>query len=113
MISIAIIAIVLIAVYKLQSQTLLMGQEAEFYAKAPFLASAKGTEITSASPGMPQSGSGDFGENHPGYSWRVDITDVVSDALGEVADDIKQVDITVLFNAGERKYTLRTYRFIR
>jgi len=113
MISLSIIAIVLIAVYKLHSQTVLMSQEAEFYAKAPFLASAKGSEIESVFPGMPGNDNGDFGEKYPGYSWRVEVNDVTSEALGEIADDIKQVDITVFFNGGERNYHLRTYRLIR
>lgn len=56
--------------------------------------------------------SGDFGDNFPGFTWSVSISDVDSEILGNVANDLKKLDVTVSFN-DEMTYSIRTYRFIR
>ncbi len=57
--------------------------------------------------------SGDFGEEFPGYSWETSVADVASEILGEVAEDLKQIDIKVSLNENQFVYNLRTYRFQR
>jgi general secretion pathway protein I len=113
LVSLAIVAIVLVAVFKLHSQTILMSQEVDFYVSAPLLASARLAEIEAEFPEMPTDGSGDFGENFPGYSWRLTVSDVDVESLGEVSEDLKQLDMAVSFNGGERNFQLRTFRLVR
>jgi len=113
LVSLSIIALVLLAVFRLHSQTLTMNQEAGFFTTAPFLANVKMAEIEAAFPEIPQNETGYFGDEYPGYSWKLAVTDVTSDSLEETAKDLKQLDMTVALNDGERSFHLKAYRFIR
>jgi general secretion pathway protein I len=113
MAAISIIAIVLVSVYKLHAQTLAMNSEVRFYATAPMLAQKKMAEIESKSRKDISDDSGDFGEEFPNYSWNIVIGDVESKALGNVAEDLKRIDITISFNNDEYTYDLRAYKFLQ
>lgn len=113
MVAMAVMAIVLVSVYRMHSQTLTMNTAARFYTQAPLLAQQKMAEVTSTSSGIFASDSGDFGENYPGYSWELSTTDVSSEVLGEVADDLKRIDVTVSYMNDQFSFNLRTYRFQR
>ena len=113
MIALAVMSIVLVSVYRMHSQSLTMNSAARFYTLAPLLAQNKMAELeTLSSDGFPDD-SGDFGEQYPGYSWRTSLTEVSSEVLGEVADDLKRIDITVSYNNNQFSHSLRTYRFQR
>ena len=113
MIAMAVLAIVLVSVYRMHSQTLTMSTAARFYTQAPLLAQKKMAEVTTTTSGIFASDSGEFGENFPGYSWQVSATDVSSELLGEVADDLKRIDVTVAYLNNQFSYRLTTYRFQR
>jgi len=113
MVAVSIIAIVLLAVYRLHSQTLLMNLSARFYTVAPMLAKSKLAEMEQSTVRELAEGSGDFGEGYTGYSWEISISDVESDQLKVAADKLKQINVKVLFNQGELSYDLRTYRFFQ
>jgi len=113
MVALAVMAIVLVSVYRMHSQTLTMNTAARFYTQAPLLAQKKMAEVTTTSASVFATDSGDFGENYPGYSWQVSATDVSSEILGEVADDFKRIDVSVSFNNDQFSYNLTTYRFQR
>ena len=113
MIALAVMSIVLVSVYRMHSQSLTMNTAARFYTLAPLLAQNKMAELeTLSSEGFPDD-SGDFGEQYPGYSWRTSVADISSEVLGEVADDLKQIDLTVSYNNNQFSHSLRTYRFQR
>ncbi len=113
MIALAVMSIVLVSVYRMHSQSLTMNTAARFYTLAPLLAQNKMAELeTLSSDGFPND-SGDFGEQYPGYSWRTSVADVSSEVLGEVANDLKQVDLTISYNNNQFSHSLRTYRFQR
>ena len=113
MIALAVMSIVLVSVYRMHSQSLTMNTAARFYTLAPLLAQNKLAELeTLSSDGFPDD-SGDFGEQYPGYSWQTSIADVSSEMLGEVADDLKRIDLTVSYNNNQFSHGLRTYRFQR
>ena len=113
MIALAVMSIVLVSVYRMHSQSLTMNTAARFYTLAPLLAQNKMAELeTVSSEGFPDD-SGDFGEQYPGYSWRTSLSDVSSEVLGEVADDLKQIDLTISYNDNQFLHSLRTYRFQR
>ena len=113
MVALAVMSIVLVSVYRMHSQSLTMNTAARFYTLAPLLAQNKMAELeTLLSDGFSDN-SGDFGEQYPGYSWRSSATDVSSEVLGEVANDLKRIDLTVSYNEDQFSYDLRTYRFQR
>jgi general secretion pathway protein I len=111
MIALAVMAIVLVSVYRMHSQSLTMNTAARFYTQAPILAQGKMAELEVLSSGAFPENSGDFGEQFPGYSWKTSVADITSEILGEVAEDLKRVDITVSLNENQFVYSLRTYRF--
>ena len=111
MVSVSIIAIVLVSIYKMQAQTISMNYEARFYATAPLLAQSKMTEQETKSLEDLTSDSGNFGDDFPGYSWSMAVDDVESEALGNTAKDLKKIDVTIFLNNDEFTYSLRTYRF--
>jgi general secretion pathway protein I len=108
MVALAIMAIVLVAVYRMHTQTLSMTAVSRFQTEAPLLAQQKLAELDNAGESI-GSDSGDFGDDFPGFRWQLDVEEVVSESLGEVGRDLKRIDLTVTSEAGT--YTLRTYRF--
>jgi general secretion pathway protein I len=113
LIAMAIMAIVLVSVYRLQSQTLTMTTANRFYTQAPMLAQSKLAQLE-ANPSETIAGeSGDFGEKFPGYHWSVATEDVSAEALGETAGDLKRIDLTITLNENEYVYSVRTYEFLR
>ena len=113
LIALAIMAIVLVSVYRLHSQTLSMTTANRFYTQAPLLAQSKMAQLEESSAGSISGESGDFGEKFPGYSWSVATEDVPSEILGEIASDLKRIDVTVTLNENEYVYSIRSYRLMR
>jgi len=109
----AIMAIVLVSVYRMHSQTLTMNTASRFYALAPLLGQSKLAQLETGSSEITSGDSGDFGEKFPGYSWNVTVDEVAIEALGEVASDFKKIDLTVSFNNNEYAYSFRTYRLMQ
>ncbi len=113
MVALSIIAIVLVSVYKMQAQTISMNYAARFYTTAPLLAQLKIAEVEIESLEEQTDDSGDFGDEFPGYKWNVVIDNIESEPLGNVAENLKQINVNVSFNTDEFTYSLRTYRFIQ
>ena len=112
MVAMAIMAIVLVSVYRMHSQTLTMNTAARFYTQAPMLAQSKLAQLEANSSGLIAGDSGDFGDKFPGYTWSISAEEVSSETLGEFAADLKRIDMTVSFNSGEYVYDVRAYRFM-
>ncbi|UCF90950.1 MAG: prepilin-type N-terminal cleavage/methylation domain-containing protein [Desulfobacterales bacterium] len=113
MVALVVMSIVLVSIYKMQSQTLTMTTAARFFTYAPQLAQKKLTELETTALDDFASDSGDFGEEFPGYRWQASIEEVSVEALGETAADLKKIDIMVSFDDNKQTYRLRTYRFAR
>ena len=113
MVAMAIMAIVLVSVYRMHSQTLTMNTAARFYTQAPMLAQSKLAQMETVSSGLISGDSGDFGDKFPGYTWSISTDDVTSEVLGEIAADLKRIDMKVSFNNDEYVYNVRTYWFLR
>lgn len=113
MVALAVMSIVLVSVYRMHSQSIAMNATARFYTQAPLLAQHKMAELEAESADDLSGDSGDFGDDFPGYTWQVDVNEVSSEALGEVADDLVGIDVTVSYNEDEYTYSIRTYRFLR
>ena len=111
-VAVFIIAIVLLAVYRLQSQTLLMNHSARFYTTAPLLAQIKLAQIDAEGLEDITDESGDFGQEFPGYTWVMDTDAVESEALEKTTDALKRIDLKIRLNDGELEYSLQTYRYL-
>ena len=113
MVAMAIMAIVLVSVYRMHSQTLTMNTASRFYTQAPMLGQSKLAQLETGSSELTTGDSGDFGEKFPGYSWNVTVEELAIEALGEGANDFKKIDLTVSFNDNEYVYSVRAYRLMR
>ncbi|MCP4115265.1 MAG: prepilin-type N-terminal cleavage/methylation domain-containing protein [Desulfobacteraceae bacterium] len=113
MVSLSIVAIVFVSLFKMQSSSILLAGYGKFHSTAPFLARQTLTQIEGdldddASP------SGDFGDGFPGYQWEARITDYQtydSAIIPEsAAKRLKRVEIEIL--RGENRFTLNTWRYL-
>lgn len=114
MVALSILAIVLLSVYRLHSQTISMSIESRFYTQAPLLARSALSRWEEARKPEMMSDQGDFGKEFPGYQWKISVEDTPSPALGaQFVRDMKRIDVLVTLNNGEYSYGFRTYRFTR
>lgn len=111
LVSLSIITIVFLSIFKMHKQTLSMNQAAKFYTLAPLLAQNKIEEIELRTAYESIYDSGVFGDNYPGYRYNVAIDDADSEFLGHAAGNLKKIDVTVFTDIEELSYSLRTYRF--
>jgi general secretion pathway protein I len=110
MIAMAILAIALTGVYRLQNQTMVMSGKARFYSVAPLLAQAKLSETERTDLSDIGNNSGEFGTQYPGYSWSLDAAPVPLDLLENISYKMLRIDLTITLS-DEASYVLRTYRF--
>ena len=113
MVALSIIAIVLVSVYRMHAQTVSMNNEVRFYATAPMLAQRKMAEIESESLKDMGDDSGDFGDEFPDYRWNIVIDDVESTALGNIAKNLKKIDLLISFNNDKFTYSVRKYKYLK
>jgi hypothetical protein len=97
----------------MQAQTISMNYAARFYATAPLLAQLKIAEVQIENLGKSADDSGDFGDEFSGYRWNVVVDDIESELLGNIAENLKKIDVNISFNNDELTYRLRSYRFIQ
>ncbi len=110
MVSLAIIATVLISVYKLHAQSLALAHETHFYGLAPFLAQQKMAELSFGETGIPENGTGDFGEDFPNFRWKMDVESMESGFQEKKEIAFARIDLIVFNDANPFSYQLRTYR---
>lgn len=75
MVAMAILAIGLVSIFQLQSQSISMASESRFMTTAALLAQSKMVEVEARDSLSNQSESGDFGNDYPQYAWQVQISD--------------------------------------
>jgi general secretion pathway protein I len=75
MIAMAILAIALLAVFQLQSQSISMSSESRFMTTASLLAQSKMADIEGGTSLGNQSKKGDFAPDYPEYAWTIQVTD--------------------------------------
>ena len=112
MVSLAIISLVLVSIYRMHAQTIAMNYDARFYATAPFLAQLKISDMENKTIEELADDSGDFGDEHPGYSWTLEIQNIESEPLGDASKSLKTIDVTVLLDDDRLFYKVRTYRWM-
>ena len=77
MIAVAILAIGLVAVFQMQSQSISMASEARFRTTASFLAQGKMADVEAVRSLTNKTESGNFAPEHPEYGWSLKITDTM------------------------------------
>lgn len=112
MVALTIVAIVLVSVYRLQSQTIELNIHSRFDTIAPMLAQQRLSK-TLLDLEDATSDSGDFGKDYPGYTWQVSVSPVTSTLLGQLADEMRRIDVTVSFQNDLDTYHLRAYRVLQ
>jgi len=113
MVAMSIIAIVLVSVYRMHAQTISMNFISRFQTTAPMLAKKILTEVETKPVDDLTDASGDFGKDFSDYTWQVSVKEVESEGLGEIAKDLRQIEVTVFYNKDEDSYSLKSYRFFR
>ena len=110
MIAVALIAIALTTLLGSQSQSVSFANSAKFETMAALLAQSKMSEIAVQDRDELNSGSGDFGEDYPGYAWEVTVSDISIEGVENISDYLKQVDLTVTW--GVFNYNVRLYQYV-
>ena len=112
MISVAIIAIALMAVLGSQSQGSSLANESKFNTTATLLAQSKMAEMESRSRNDMGSDSGVFGDDFPEYAWEISVQGLVLEELAMASERVKQIDVKVSWlNDPRFQFKLRVYRF--
>jgi general secretion pathway protein I len=109
MVSVAIIAIVFVSILKLQGQTILMNETIRFYTIAPLLADQKISDIKLNPSNFELSSSGDFGDEYPGYTWKVQVEEMKIDVMESPQLTLKKIDVFISLNNDELKFFLSHY----
>ena len=112
MIALAIISIALVSIYRMHAQTIAMNAAARFYTIAPLLAQGKLAELETRGLADLSEQSGDFEDLYPGYRWTISAEEITSEILGEVAEDLKKIDVSVSSDQNGLQYGFRTYRMV-
>lgn len=111
MIAVAIIAIALTTLLGSQSQSVSFANNAKFETMAALLAQSKMSEITTQKANGLTNDRGDFGEDYPGYSWELSVSDLaIPPEVADISNYLKQVDLTVTW--GVFSYNLRLYHYV-
>ncbi len=110
LVAISILVIAMTSVYRLQGDTYRMSASARFYTLAPMLAKSKLSEMEIQGFKNLTGGTGDFGQEYPGYTWKVGVEEVHSELLKDRKYHLTRIEVTVSQDEN-LSYDLRTYRF--
>jgi len=89
MVAMAILAIALVSIFQLQSQSISMATDSRFMTTAALLAQSKMVEVEARSSLHNQIEDGDFGADYPQYTWRLEISDAKLPVF-------KKIEVTVI-----------------
>lgn len=115
MVAMAIIATVMVALFRMQSGTINLAGADDFQTTARYLA-AKALAQIELSINDPEL-KGEFDQAVKGYAWHCEVTDVTanfSDIMPDLADKVgtlKKIDLTVTREQGDRSYHVETFRY--
>jgi general secretion pathway protein I len=112
MVAVSVVAIALLAIYRMHSQTLFMESRGRFDTVAAMLARQKLAEMDTVDPEELVAGSGDFGDDQPGYAWQVETEDVFSDLLKEDGPILRRIKLSIGRDGDESVFQMITYRHL-
>jgi len=112
MVALSVVAIALLAIYRMHTQTLFMDERGRFDTVAVMLARQKLAEMETVDAADMIGDSGDFGSDHPGYTWRIETEEVISDLLKEDGPLLRKIRLTIGLNDDESVFQVTTYRHL-
>ncbi|MBU0973016.1 MAG: prepilin-type N-terminal cleavage/methylation domain-containing protein [Proteobacteria bacterium] len=115
MVSIAILALVLVTLFRLQSSTLKLAGHGKFNGLAPFLARQQ-LAVLEMDLKNPGNLSGDFGQTLKGYEWSCTIEDAAFEEPSILSEqqlaNLKRINLKITGPGKDRSYTLTTWRYL-
>jgi len=95
MVALSMVAVALTAVIGSQSQGVSLAAEARFSTTASLLAHSILARYETMDPLDLMDGSGDFGDNFPGYTWQASLERPFFDDPPQVAEHLRRVEVIV------------------
>jgi general secretion pathway protein I len=111
LVALAILAIAMTTLFSAQSQSLSLATEAKFTTNASLLAGLKLAELSSGRL-EPVDAEGDFGEDFPGYTWKMEVRDAAADRpeLSRfLGGSLRRIDLAVFREGDSSPYAIRYY----
>jgi general secretion pathway protein I len=113
MISVSIIAIIFVSLFRMQFGTIGLATAGKFNSIAPMLTNQLLTQIESDISGWSEV-KGDFGEDFPGVEWTCEIFDSAFGQLDFISEEnqgkFKKIKIEITGASGSRSYKVNTWR---
>ncbi|MBC2704554.1 prepilin-type N-terminal cleavage/methylation domain-containing protein [Desulfobacula sp.] len=114
MISVSIIALVFVSLFRMQSSTIELAAAGKFNSIAPILANQVLVKIKGDIDGWSEP-KGDFGDNFPGIEWTCKILDSSFEEIEFISEEnrnaFKKIEIEITDPSGPRSYKINTWRF--
>ena len=110
LVAVSVVAIALMAIYRMHTQTLFMDARGRFDTVATLLSRQKLADIDTMALADISDDSGDFGSAHPGFTWQIQTEAVSADRLKEDGPTLKRITVTISVNEGASEFNLTTYR---
>lgn len=111
MIAVALIAIALVTLIGAQAQSVSIATSSRFDTMAALLAQWKLTEILQQDFEQLNDSTGTFGEQHPHFSWKLEVEETGGTTLGikGMSGKLKTVDVTIVTDQDRSlAFTVRT-----
>ena len=112
MVAMGIAALVLVSIYRLQSQSITMERIAQFHTVAPLLAEQLVARLEINAPDYPLEDTGDFQDDYPDYHWELETRDVDAFTKPDGGALLKEIDIKIQLEGNEDLFIMRTYRLV-
>ncbi|MEW5737076.1 MAG: hypothetical protein AB1921_19680 [Thermodesulfobacteriota bacterium] len=112
MVAVVFLAVAVTAIFRLQSSSVLLAARTKFETTAPLLAQKKMAELMMKDPAGLASDTGDFGDDHPLYYYKVEVVPVESELMGETGQRLRKIMISVYFGEEKFTYTLTGLRLV-
>ena len=114
LVSMAIIAIVIVSLFRMQSGTLDLAAVNRFHNTAPFLAKKQLILLESDLDGK-ETDQGEFDPPFDGYQWRYRVSETNLDADEDLPETdagvLKKIELEITRKITSRSYRIRTFRW--
>ena len=117
LVSLSVMAMVFMALFRMQSATIDLAATGRFNSIAPLLAEMKLSEIDAGLTDF-EDGSGDFGEAYPGYAWACTVSQGSGVSLELPVGDtgwmasLRKIDLVIRDRQSERAFRISTWRHL-
>jgi len=107
MVAVAILAIALVTLLGSQSRSLSVAGISRFETRAALLARDRFSRFLLQDPDRLAPDEGDFGEEAPGFRWRLETRNLDGEEAGIEGLETGLTELTLTITAGEQSYTSR------